>query len=134
MDKVPGRPHPHCNAEFERLAYFFQVIDRSKRLGEALFVVNPNDIIPEGKSHITPEELIIRRERQTFRSLATVDALLFTVNTYVFFLDDLSDEELVGLWQEIRGWDDVVATYRQREMWIGTFVEYCLGRGVSLHP
>jgi Protein of unknown function (DUF3445) len=82
---------------FERLAYLVQLPKPEATLGETLFVQDRDDIFPEevlkeGKFKVS--DFIIRRKRQTFRWLSSVKGVLFTVNTYMAFADDVSNEEL----------------------------------------
>jgi hypothetical protein len=67
----------------------------------------------------------VRRERQTCRRLLQSGAVLFTGHTSVHWLVDMSDEELDGLAEQIRGWDADMAEYRRREVWGECVLGYC---------
>jgi hypothetical protein len=79
-------------------------------------------------STLRPEDITVRRERQTFTRLEKSGAVLFTVRTYMQPLTDLAGEEVAGLLSQIRGWEGEMGTYKGQPHW-GTVVEgWCESR------
>jgi hypothetical protein len=110
----------------ERYAYFIQIDQRHCDLATLLFVPEPADFYPAAVMHqLTPADVIVRRERQSFRRLLQSGAVLFTVHTSIHWLVEMSDDELAGLAEQIRGWDADQADYRQREAWGECVLRYC---------
>jgi len=64
------------------------------------------------KQKATPEDLRVRRERQTFTRLEKTGAVLFTVRTYMQSLEDLEDEEALALIHQVRGWEEEIRMYK----------------------
>ncbi|TVY46352.1 hypothetical protein LOCC1_G003615 [Lachnellula occidentalis] len=82
--------------------------------------------IPAGHEKRTmPQELQVRRERQTFTRLEKTGAVLFTVRTYMQPLDDLEDEEAVALIHQVRGWEEEIKVYKGWDVWGQAFEKWC---------
>ncbi|TVY89513.1 hypothetical protein LAWI1_G002248 [Lachnellula willkommii] len=82
--------------------------------------------IPTGhEKRKMPQDLQVRRERQTFTRLEKTGAVLFTVRTYMQPLEDLEDEEAVALIHQVRGWDEEMRVYKGWDVWGGAFEEWC---------
>jgi hypothetical protein len=110
----------------ERYAYFIQIDQRHCDLATLLFVPEPAGFYPASVMHqLTPADVLVRRERQSFRRLLQSGAVLFTVHTSIHWLVEMSDDELEGLAGQIRGWDADQAEYRQREAWGECVLRYC---------
>jgi len=101
----------------ERYTYFVQVEPFSKDLVDTLFIQRPADFFPGTLSRLSPENILIRRERQTFRRLPKSETVLFTVKTSLQRLTQLPMEELEGFVGEARLWPDETATCKGRELW-----------------
>lgn len=117
-----------AGSTFERLSYFVQVLDPHQSLDQALYVPDPTQFFPE-KVLTTSfdniiKNMIIRRERQTFRRLSSVDGVLFSVNTFVTFITDLPTEEVQALAEEVRGWSDEAGEYKGRHIWAKYLIQY----------
>ena len=64
------------------------------------------DFFPGNVNNLWPRDIIIRRERQTFRRLPKINAVVFTVKTTITPLVQFPKEELEGLAAEIRPWPE----------------------------
>ncbi|PWY84176.1 hypothetical protein BO83DRAFT_352503 [Aspergillus eucalypticola CBS 122712] len=106
----------------ERSNYFVEV----KRPDEDLFEIlyRPTSLSEENPDP-TPQDIVIRRERQTFRRLPRTGALVFGVKTILTTLDELPMQELQNLAKEIRSWPEYVGEYKGREVWGPKALEYC---------
>jgi hypothetical protein len=112
----------------ERSAWFIQLLPKGASLisTKTLFIQRPADFYP-GKSlgQLRAENVVVRRERQTFRRLEKSEAVLFSVKTNLEKLVDMDEEDLVGLAMEIRSWPDEVACYRGRDVWGKCVLGFC---------
>ncbi|GLA48122.1 hypothetical protein AnigIFM63604_003216 [Aspergillus niger] len=106
----------------ERSNYFVEV----KRPDEDLFEIlyRPTSLSEENPDP-TPQDIVIRRERQTFRRLPRTGALVFGVKTILTTLDELPMQELQNLAKEIKSWPEYVGEYKGREVWGPKALEYC---------
>lgn len=93
-----------------------------------LFVDEPEVPPSSSQPAIRPEDLFVRRERQTFRRLERSGAVLFTVRTYMQRLVDVKGSEEVALRQQIGGLDGVVREYKGGAVWGEAFEGWCRGR------
>lgn len=113
----------------ERNAYFVQILTPAVELVSvrALFIQKPEQMIadPEGLGILRPEDVIIRRERQTFTRLPKSGGVCFTVRTSMARLIELEDEDFNGLAMEIRAWPEDVKEYRGFGVWGEVVLRYC---------
>jgi hypothetical protein len=120
------------DSSMERCAYYIQLEGKRSNLASLLFVQNKDDFFPaETLQNLTPQDVWVRRERQTFRRLPRSDAIAFTVHTSLTCLIDLDYMQLEGLANEIRGWDESVAEYRRRHLWGRCVLDYCDKTGLE---
>jgi hypothetical protein len=119
----------------ERNAYFIQILAPAVELVSvrALFVQTPEQMIAdsEGLGILRPEDVIIRRERQTFTRLPKSGGICFTVRTSMARLIELEDEDFKGLAMEIRAWPEDVMEYRGFGVWGDVVLRYCDERGIA---
>ncbi|KAI9729419.1 MAG: hypothetical protein M1818_008526 [Claussenomyces sp. TS43310] len=89
---------------------------------------------------LTPEDIYVRRERQTFMPLRTTsphqDAeaarmRLFTVHTYLTPLPELDAAQLDALLHIARSWSQEVAAYKGRDAWFSVVLAYRAARRVA---
>lgn len=107
----------------ERSASFVQVAQEDMTLSEILCQLEgPGS---SDSSTVRVDRVLIRRERQTFRRLPKSGALVFTVKTTLTPLQDLDEEELLGLKREMESWPTEVATYKGRHVWGECAMRYC---------
>lgn len=106
----------------ERSNYFVEVKRPDENLLEILY--RPTSL-SEPNPNPSPEDIVIRRERQTFRRLPRTGALIFGVKTVLTTLDELPVQELQNLAKEIRSWPDYVGAYKGAEAFAATVLEYC---------
>ncbi|KAG9236954.1 hypothetical protein BJ875DRAFT_354842, partial [Amylocarpus encephaloides] len=66
---------------------------------------------------LAPEDLNIRRERQTFRRLERSNAVLFTVRTYMVPLVDIKGDEEAALRQQVGSWEGASRAYKGCKVW-----------------
>ena len=106
----------------ERLALFIQVIDPDESISDILCRLEaPSEHkIPGHQGNV-----VIRRERQTFRRLPKSGAVLFTVKTDVQKLAKLNAKDLLELATEIRSWPAEIATYKGRDRWGKCVLDFC---------
>jgi len=105
----------------ERSNYFVEV----KRPNETLFeILYRPTTLSEANHNPAPEDIVIRRERQTFIKLPRSGALIFGVKTVLTTLDELPMQELQNLAKEIRSWPDYVGEYKGTEIWGATALEF----------
>ncbi|KAK2792809.1 hypothetical protein FQN51_001568 [Onygenales sp. PD_10] len=112
----------------ERSSYFIQVAAPGEPLDSILFK-------PAGFSYDNtepqPENIIVRRERQTFLRLPESGAIVFGVKTTLTYLPELDLEELNNLAKEVRSWPDSVAKYKGRDQWGAVALGYTEARAAS---
>lgn len=96
----------------ERSNYFVEVKRPDENLFEILY--RPSSL-SEPNPNPAPEDIVIRRERQTFRRLPRTGALIFGVKTVLTTLDELPMQELQNLATEIKSWPDYVGAYKGAE-------------------
>lgn len=106
----------------ERSNYFVEVKGANEDLYSTLF--RP-DALSEENPIPRPCDIIIRRERQTFRKLPQSGALLFGVKTTLTTLDELPIEELRNLVREMDSWPEEVANYKGKDIWGPPVLDFC---------
>lgn len=106
----------------ERSNYFIEV----KRSEENLFHIlyRPVGLCEKELLDPSPQDVLIRRERQTFRRLPRTGAIVFGVKTYLTPLDQLPMEELQNLVTEMRTWPDYVGEYKGKNVWGAKVLEF----------
>ncbi|KAJ5091196.1 hypothetical protein NUU61_006066 [Penicillium alfredii] len=110
----------------ERSNYFIEIKRPNENLFEILY--RPNTLCEKDLDNPSPQEIIIRRERQTFRRLPRTGAIVFGVKTYLTPLDELPMQELENLAKEMKSWPDYVGEYKGRNVWGRKVLEYCATR------
>jgi hypothetical protein len=106
----------------ERSNYFVEMKRPDEDLFETLY--RPTTLL-EDNPNPSPEDIVIRRERQTFRRLPRTGTLVFGVKTFLTTLDELPMEELQNLAKEVKSWPDYVGEYKGREVWGAKALEFC---------
>jgi hypothetical protein len=113
----------------ERASYFVQVTHPGEAKHSILFQ-------PEGVVHKNldpqPDDLILRKERQTFVKLPRSGAILFGVKTSVTPLRDVPLDELENLVTEVRSWPDDTAEYKGRDHWGPAVVAFTQAKKAEL--
>ena len=105
-----------------RVALFVQVIDPNESMSDILCQLEA----PSGrKKPGHPGNVLIRRERQTFRRLPKSRAVLFTVKTELEKLTEVKAKDLQELATEIRSWPAEVANYKGRDQWGKCVLDFC---------
>ncbi len=79
---------------------------------------SPGDII-------VPDQLMVRRERQTFKRLEKSGAVLFAVRTYMQKLVELGDDEVRALRSQVEGWEEEVRRYKGWAIWGEVLMKWC---------
>ncbi|KAJ5232121.1 hypothetical protein N7468_005077 [Penicillium chermesinum] len=117
------------SSPMERSNYFVEV----KRPGEALseILYRPNALCEKALLDPSPEEILIRRERQTFRRMPRTGAIVFGVKTYLTPVSQLPLKELENLATEMKTWPDYVSEYKGRHVWGAKVLEYYKQRRAS---
>lgn len=106
----------------ERSNYFLEIRQPGEDLSSTLF--RPDGLMEQELSP-WPEDILIRRERQTFRRLRRTGALLFSVKTTLTTLSELPLQEVQNLATEIRNWPEDMAAYKGRNIWGKKVLDYC---------
>jgi hypothetical protein len=114
----------------ERSNYFVEVKSPKENLTEILY--RPGSLCEKELTNPLPSEILIRRERQTFRRLPRTGSLVFGVKTYLTPLEELPMSELGNLAKEMKSWPDRVGEYKGRDVWGAKVLEYYLERGGNL--
>ncbi|PLB37409.1 heme-dependent oxidative N-demethylase family protein [Aspergillus candidus] len=110
------------SSPMERSNYFVEV----KHPGEDLFeVLYRPTTLSEDNPDPAPQDIVIRRERQTFRRLPKTGTIVFGVKTILTPLDELPMEELRNLAKEIKSWPEYVGEYKGRGIWGAKALEFC---------
>ncbi|KAA8651581.1 heme-dependent oxidative N-demethylase family protein [Aspergillus tanneri] len=110
------------SSPMERSNYFVEV----KRPDEDLFEIlyRPTTLSEENQDP-SPQDIVIRRERQTFRRLLRTGAIVFGVKTFLTTLEELPMQELENLAKEIKSWPEYVGEYKGRGVWGAKALEFC---------
>ncbi|KAJ5946951.1 hypothetical protein N7454_003790 [Penicillium verhagenii] len=106
----------------ERSNYFVEVKRPDEDLYDILY--RPGSLCEKELSDPSPDEIIIRRERQTFRRLPRTGAIVFGVKTYLTPLRQLPMQELENLAKEMKTWPDYVSEYKGKDLWGKKVLEY----------
>jgi len=126
--------HAPVPAWEERLAgsvdrYFNHLCPKSSMERHNLFIQTTPDLfqdcpeVPASPSgSLAPENIRVRRERQTFTRLEGSGAVLFTVRTWMERLVEMEEGELEGLLWQVEGWGEEMGRYKRRGVW-GSVVE-----------
>lgn len=115
----------------ERSNYFVEIKRPDENLVEILY--RPGSLCEKELSNPLPEEIIIRRERQTFRRLPRTGAIVFGVKTYLTTLDQLPMQELENLVTEMKSWPEHVSEYKGKNVWSGKVLEFYNKRMATDH-
>jgi hypothetical protein len=83
------------------------------------------EALPLSRLILRPENITVRRERQTFTRLEKSRAVLFTVRTYMQPLTDLTGEEIEGLVSQIGGWESGMKRYKGWHLWGEVVESWC---------
>jgi hypothetical protein len=106
----------------ERCNYFLETTESGEHLGSVLFR-------PDGLTDHVPgpglDDVILRRERQTFRRLPRTGALLFGVKTTLTSLHELPLDEVQNLAVEVQSWPVDMARYKGRDIWGKKVLDFC---------
>lgn len=110
----------------ERSNYFVEVKSPNENLFDILY--RPGSLCEKELLNPTPDEIIIRRERQTFRRLPRTGAILFGVKTFLTTLDELPTQELENLAKEMETWPENVGEYKGKNVWGAKVKEFYRSR------
>jgi hypothetical protein len=110
------------DSPMERSNYFVE----SRRPGEEMqtTLFRPTGLTEEEVSNASPQDLFVRKERQTFLRLPRSGALVFGVKTSLTPLEELSFQELQNLVTEVKSWPEDMAAYKGRHIWGQQVMEY----------
>ncbi|KAJ5080845.1 hypothetical protein N7456_013555, partial [Penicillium angulare] len=109
-------------SSMERSNYFVEIKRPNEDLLEILY--RPGSLCEKELSNPTPDEIIIRRERQTFRRLPRTGAIVFGVKTYLTPISQLPMQELENLAMEMKTWPEHVGEYKGKDVWGKKVLEY----------
>jgi hypothetical protein len=113
-----------ADGPMERSTYFLEIIRPGEEMLTRLF--RPASLIGAEVSDkpVSADNLLVRKERQTFRRLPRSGALVFGVKTVLTPLNQLSIQEHKNLVTEMNSWPDEMAAYKERHIWGQTVAEY----------
>jgi hypothetical protein len=86
------------------------------------------ELLPELQAQpqlVKVEQVMVRRERQTFTKLAQTGAIVFTVRSFMVPLTTLSVQELRALRSQIFGWEDEMKSYKGWDIWGEVLTKWC---------
>jgi hypothetical protein len=109
----------------ERSNYFVEIKQPGEDLSSTLF--RPDGLV-DPDLNLRPDDILIRRERQTFRRLPRTGALVFGVKTTLTTLSELHLQEVQNLATEIQNWPEDMALYKGRNIWGKKVLEFCYQR------
>ncbi|KAL5338450.1 hypothetical protein BJX70DRAFT_388520 [Aspergillus crustosus] len=110
------------DSPMERSNYFVEVKRPDEDLFETLY--RPTTL-SEDNPNPSPKDIVVRRERQTFRRLPRTGAIVFGVKTFLTTLEELPMQELQNLAREVKSWPEHVGEYKGREIWGAKALEFC---------
>ncbi|BDD57242.1 hypothetical protein MPDQ_003346 [Monascus purpureus] len=110
------------SSPMERSNYFVEVKRPNENLLDTLY--RPTSLF-EVDGEPTPQNIMIRRERQTFRRLPRTGTILFGVRTFLTPLDELPLQELQNLAKEVKSWPHFVGEYKGKDIWGRKMLEFC---------
>ncbi|KAF3050080.1 hypothetical protein E8E11_010116 [Didymella keratinophila] len=111
-----------------RSTLYIQTYPDSRPLAHLLFIQEAKDFFPGNLSALLPQHIIVRREHQTFRRLPNSGAIVYSTRTEVCRLTELDVHCRRKLVEEIKGWDQELATHKGLELWQRAVVGYCEGK------
>ena len=98
-----------------------------------MFAPTGTEFYPEHlQKDLTADKLILRRERQCFRRLKSIEGILFSVRTYVFFFDELDKDEVEAFTRQVLMMTEEHAVYKQVKLWWPCTVQRCDELGIDL--
>ncbi|KAJ5885844.1 hypothetical protein N7504_011680 [Penicillium tannophilum] len=106
----------------ERSNYFVEIKRPDENLFEILY--RPGSLCEKALLDPSPNEIMIRRERQTFRRLPRTGAIVFGVKTYLTPISQLPMQELENLAKEMKTWPEYVSEYKGKDVWGRKVLEY----------
>lgn len=86
------------------------------------------ELLPELQARpesVRVEQIMVRRERQTFTKLAQTGAVVFTVRSFMVPLISLGVQELRALRSQILGWEDEMKCYKGWDIWGESLKSWC---------
>ena len=106
-----------------------QVIEAGADLSSILY--QPNLLNFEAKPR-SPQQIVMRRERQTFKRFLRSKTICLAVRTTIHPLEQLSVSELQSLVTDMMSWPEQVARYKGRHCWGTCTLRYCRERGLDV--
>jgi hypothetical protein len=86
------------------------------------------ELLPELQAQpqlVSVQQIMVRRERQTFTKLAQTGAVVFTVRSFMVPLTSLGVQELRALRSQILGWEDEMKCYKGWDIWGEALKSWC---------
>ncbi|PSN74894.1 hypothetical protein BS50DRAFT_671183 [Corynespora cassiicola Philippines] len=114
----------------EQNTFLIQINPDGRSLASLLFVQEGKDFFPGRLSNLKPSNVVVRRERQTFRRLPKTGAIVFSVKTSTESLVDLDMREKKKLSNDIRNWPTEMAIYKGRPLWQRVVIGFCEGKPI----
>jgi hypothetical protein len=115
----------HANPDtppLKRTHLFVQTHPTNRSLSDLFFITERHHFFP-GNLSTLHNNLMIRKERQSFRMLPKSGAIVFTTQTKIRAVRDFGAAELQRTMQEIREWPTLEATLKGRDLW-GDILEH----------
>ncbi|KAF1844315.1 uncharacterized protein K460DRAFT_379282 [Cucurbitaria berberidis CBS 394.84] len=123
-------PYSFAPSLMSRTETYIQTRPDRRTLGDVLHIQRPADFFAGNIFNLTPKDLLVRRETQIFRRLPKSAAIVFSSKTSTTRLVELSRIERRELLREVEGWNEDVARFKGRDLWITAVEGYCLGKPV----
>jgi hypothetical protein len=111
----------------KRAHLFVQTEHNSRGLFDLLFITERHHFFP-GHLSTLHHDLMIRKERQSFRMLPKSGAVVFTARTKIRAVHDFGREGLESIVREVQAWPADVATLKGRDLWGDVLQNMCAGK------
>lgn len=121
-------PYSFAPSLLRRTEIFLQTRPPSRGVHSHYHILRPADLFTGQIHDLQPKNLHIRRELQTFRRLPKSGAIVLSSKTEFEKLMDLSVSERSKLLDQIQVWDEDVANFKGRDLWITALEGCCLGK------
>jgi hypothetical protein len=118
--------------EQERLAVFPQADQLDKPLGDLLCIRNGDDFFPMSCQPLTADNILLRREQQSFRRLEYVNGVLFTVRTDLSYLEDIDTSEVEEFTRQVLMLPEHHAAYKKLYVWYPCLRDHCNKLGIDV--
>lgn len=113
---------------YTRTSLFIQTRSYTGPLSASLHIARPADFFSGDMHNLTPANLYLRREHQSFRLLPKSGAMVMTSRTELSKLMEVDSRAgKAELMEEVMNWDEHEANFKGRDLWIKAVTSWCVG-------